>query len=232
MRKNYHARSLKSGSANALGVLYYGSFKGTYWWDFWGRVIFGVSAAATRHGLDFVLIGNQEEDDPRLIERAISGLKERRIDGLVVPGILDLVPYAAVLRATEAPVVVALRYDHRPLDLPVVQLDERPGLVAAAAHLKALGHRRIAWINLPGDGGGRGRSFQAILGTLGLSCIDVQLGIEGAAWKAMTAAERGREGQRRCLARGGSRSPRHPVRSCATTNTSRTRSMGPLPSVA
>jgi LacI family transcriptional regulator len=191
-RKNYHARSLKSGRANAIGVLYYGPFMGRSWSNFWGRVLYGVSAAAARHGQDFVVITSEEMHDQRLIERGLSGLSERRVDGLVVPGIMDLVPHAAALRATGAPVVVAMWHDERRLDLPVVQLDEEPGLEAAAAHLAELGHRRVAWIDLPRSHGERGRRFHAHARRHGLACVDVRLEIEPAAWRAMPSAEQGR----------------------------------------
>jgi LacI family transcriptional regulator len=187
-RKNYHARSLKSGRANAIGVLYYGPFFGFSWSDFWGRIISGVSAAATRHGQDFVMIGSPELD-LGLVERGLSSLTERRIDGLVVPGILDLVPHVPALRATGAPVVVAVWHDPRTLRLPVVQLDEEPGLDAAAAHLAALGHRQVVWIDDPSSDHQRSRRFHAAARRHGLSCREVRLGIDRAEWMAKARGE-------------------------------------------
>ncbi len=144
-RRNYHARALHLGRADAVGVAMLLIPGSNGWRDFWGRIVDGVAQAASVHGKELVAIGSERPQEG-VIERCLLRLQERRIDCLVLPGALDLKPHIQSFRDAGAPVVVAQHYDEKLTGLSSVRLDSEPGVRAAMEHLLGLGHRRIAWL--------------------------------------------------------------------------------------
>ncbi len=132
------ARGLRRGAAGAVGVLY----------DTWPSFVFGdataveflegLSGAIERAFLGLLLVPGPWPDrgEARPLETAL-------VDGFVVYSVADTDPQIREARARRPVVIV----DQPRLDgVPFVGIDDHAAAAAAARHLIALGHRRIAVI--------------------------------------------------------------------------------------
>lgn len=153
-RPNYHARSLQTGRAQALGLVLQGSEGSDVPRDqFWSFMLRGVETRARSLGYDVLIIGPKGTQNE--IERGVEYVKEQRVDALVVPGYMSAVAYSDMLENYDVPAVLAT--SPRPSwRHTVVELDPAPGIAAAVEHLVALGHRKLLWLG-PDDEGGRKR---------------------------------------------------------------------------
>jgi DNA-binding LacI/PurR family transcriptional regulator len=110
-----------------------------------------IAAAAARHGYQVVeeLVG-----DDRTGDQLLAALSGRRVEGVLVhdPTFHDPASAAIIARlaALGVPIVQTLMASDDEA-IPAVIIDSEPGIAAAAAHLVALGHRRVAFIG--GDAG-------------------------------------------------------------------------------
>ena len=81
----------------------------------------------------------------RAPDRAMTGILQRRFDGMIVMGVcVDPVRSKVLNTATDAP-IVAIEYAGQ-TEVPVVDYDEAYGVGMAVKHLAELGHRRLLWI--------------------------------------------------------------------------------------
>jgi LacI family transcriptional regulator len=148
--RNYHAGSLRAGKALAVGFAFeFGaraqavddprqSMLGN---DYWSRVIGGVAFAARQSGYQLNLIGPTHAECG--LELAFRHLRERRIDGLVVPAQVRQELWRPLLESADSPVIVV---GHRePTLVPVVDYDEPAAVDALVTHLAELGHRSVLW---------------------------------------------------------------------------------------
>lgn len=146
--RNYHARALQLGRADAIGMAMFSAQGNRVWEQFWGPLYEGVAGFASTHGKEFVGIG-ASVDIAASIERCVQRLQERRIDCLVVPGMMPHETDRAALLAPRAPIVVAEPVDGPRPGLHSVRLDSAAGIRDAVEHLAGLGHRRIGWFGPP-----------------------------------------------------------------------------------
>ncbi|ARU52125.1 LacI family transcriptional regulator [Cellulosimicrobium cellulans] len=135
-RPNRAASGLRAGRTGALGLVV-PDLENPYF----ASVTKGVQARARQTGHAVFVVDAGE--DPALETELVTGLRSQT-DGLVLCS-----PRAAEAdldAARDAPVVlVNLRHD----GVPSVSSDDAHGVVLAVEHLRALGHRRVAYVGGP-----------------------------------------------------------------------------------
>lgn len=140
---NYHARSLQTGRAHALGLLM-GEATNVWVNPFWAHLLGGIEAEARRLGYDVVVIGpagNQSD-----AERGINYIKTQRVDALIVPGHLSADFRNGRMESLDLPIVVAA--SRRKSRHWVVEVDPAPGVVEAVEYLASLGHKDLLWLEI------------------------------------------------------------------------------------
>jgi len=134
------ARSLSTSRTDTLGVILPDLFG-----EFFSELIRGMDLAARAHG-KHLMVSSSHDDEAETLT-AIRSMRGR-VDGLIV-----LSPHvgAAALAADVAgrmPMVL-MNSDAAASGRPAIVIDNHGGAVAAVAHLKAQGRRRIAHIGGP-----------------------------------------------------------------------------------
>lgn len=151
---NYHARSMKLGRAEVLAVamdLGYESFGAGTDLElnnpYFGHLIGGIEMRTRALGYLMTLVG--PEPRSRAPDRALLGVRQRRFDGIIVPGSLVRGEMTSFLdEPADVPVVVIQPPGETPH--PAVVFDERAGVDLAVKHLAELGHRRLMFVGGPG----------------------------------------------------------------------------------
>jgi DNA-binding LacI/PurR family transcriptional regulator len=138
-RPNPLARGLRGARTGLLGVIVREITD-----PFFASAIEAVSIEAARRGYNVVLGHAHGRADEAL---ALWGILEaRHCDAILLLGDMrDKLQLIEDLHDTPAP-VVALWHGSRAAGLPTVTVDNRAGIDAVLDHLRALGHRRIAFI--------------------------------------------------------------------------------------
>lgn len=134
---NRAARSLITGRTGMLGVMVPDIAN-----PFFPAVVKAVSAEAERRGFGVTLMDTDENPDAEL--GSVTALA-RQVDGIVLcsPRMTD----GELKRAAEiAPCIVVNRHTEW---APSVAIDNATGVQQAMTHLRALGHRKIAWLAGP-----------------------------------------------------------------------------------
>lgn len=140
---NYHARSMKIGRSNAIGMALTRATTTSFDY-FTAAMTAGVDSAVLTQSYHYVSVASTPEQSP--VDTGLVFLQERRIDGLIVLGYGLLPAELAKLEATPKPIVLVEYY--KKTSLPVVNLDDGKGVKKAVAHLAALGHKRLLWAGL------------------------------------------------------------------------------------
>lgn len=137
---NYHARSLRHGRSSTIGLAMSTSLQHRMW----GTVAAGVDEAARGAGNDLLIVG--QDGDEHAAVKGLGYLREKRIDALVCTG---GTAYQLRDAPADADIVVV---QGRDIGFPTVNLDPAPGMRAAAEHLAALGHTRVAYFGKKAGG--------------------------------------------------------------------------------
>ncbi len=142
--RNYHAGILRGGKCMNVGVaLSVREVSNVLAGHYWGSLLGGVEVGARSAGYELTLTGPDSREDRSALRRAVEHLRQRRIDGLVVPkqyGEEEL----DMLTEVDAP-IVAIQYQTAG-KVPVIRCDDIEASRLLVEHLVALGHRRIAWL--------------------------------------------------------------------------------------
>ena len=162
-------RSLQSGKSWAIGSLQSTSMELHENVPLWSQMNAGMTSAAIEQGYQLVTLGAARGQSP--MQAGIQALRERRIDGLVVPTHLCTGQTVKELEEIPFPVVLAAWPKRYPL--PAVELDEKPSVTQVVQHLVDLGHQRFLWV-APGDARDfyekrRVQEFRAALDARGLT---------------------------------------------------------------
>jgi DNA-binding LacI/PurR family transcriptional regulator len=173
---NYLGRSLQSGKSWAIGTLQSVSLGVHENVPLWSQMNAGMTSAAIEQGYQLVTLGAARGQSP--IRSGIQALRERRIDGLVVPTHLCTGQAIKELEKSSFPVVLAAW--PKQCALPAVELDEEPSATQVVQHLIDLGHRRFLWV-APGDARDfyekrRFQEFRAAFAARGLKAETVSAG--------------------------------------------------------
>ncbi|HRY44904.1 MAG TPA: LacI family DNA-binding transcriptional regulator [Thermoanaerobaculia bacterium] len=137
---NAAARSLITNRTSTVGVVL-----PDIWGEYFSEVIRGIDLAARQAGYH-VLVSSSHSDaaETREVLRAMNG----RVDGVVV-----MAPHASpqALASSFPPALPAVFLNSAPggAGAPSLSVDNRGGARAMVAHLLALGHRRLAFLNGP-----------------------------------------------------------------------------------
>lgn len=133
---NLLARALVSKQTRTLGLVVTDCTN-----PYYGQMIRGVEAAATRAG--FALLLATSDENPEKERRVLTTLRERRVDGLLIAPIDGKAEHLAELESDGLPQI----YLSRPPEgfaADFVANDNRAGAALAVRHLVELGHRMIA----------------------------------------------------------------------------------------
>jgi LacI family transcriptional regulator len=171
---NLAARAMRSGATRTIGFLVP---------DILSFSNAAVAQAAERalaaqgYGMMLVSAGERAEDELRALEM----LKLHRMDGLLVYlGAEGETRMVAALRALGRPLVVLDRA--LSLEADTVWSDHAPAMGEAVAYLRALGHRRIAFLTTEADirpVNARKQAFRAATADLGEDAATI-IGVRGA----------------------------------------------------
>jgi LacI family transcriptional regulator len=143
-RTDVVARSLRRGQTTTVGVVV-----ADLSLTFLPPALRGITDALERHG--FMALISETRDDHERMRASIMNLLARRVDAVIVTGArLGDGPQLQAIAREGVPVVLAVR-QLPGSNLPAVTTDDDRGGHIAAAHLAALGHRRVAELAGPGD---------------------------------------------------------------------------------
>lgn len=154
---NYHARSIRTGKAETIGVAIdigdpeigkYGTHAPLAD-SYFGGLAGGIELETRRCNYRMTLIG--ADTKLRAPDRGLLEIRQRRLDGLIVFGTVvrdDKTRFMSQLH--DAPVVVIQYPGQTPL--PVIHFDEATGIRLAIQHLAQLGHRHVLWLGPAVDG--------------------------------------------------------------------------------
>jgi LacI family transcriptional regulator len=147
---NYHHRSLRTGRAEALGIaLEIGQVgqtspvAGLIGNPYFHGLISGVEAATHEAGYALTLLGPHQRASAA--ERGLLALRQRRLDALVVPGVVRGAGLGSIVsESPELPVVVIQA--RVPTQLPTIDFDIPRAAAMIMEHLAGLGHREVLWV--------------------------------------------------------------------------------------
>nr|WP_300142762.1 LacI family DNA-binding transcriptional regulator [Propionicimonas sp.] len=160
-RPNSRARALSTSRSNTVGVLL-NDLSNPWFVD----LLAGLATTLHSSGLSPVLADSRT--DHRIGVGSVTKLLAQDVDGLVVVGTTDE-EADLVGAAEEVPVVLAGTRDPDLAGADIVVNDDFAGARAAAQHLLALGHTRIAHLSGPGKIGALRRDgFRTTLAEAGL----------------------------------------------------------------
>ncbi|MEA2536833.1 MAG: LacI family transcriptional regulator [Chloroflexota bacterium] len=135
---NLLARALVSRQTHTLGLVVADCTN-----PYYGQMIRGVEAAATRAGYALLLATSDENPDKE--RRVLTTLRERRVDGLLIAPIDGKADYLAGL-ASDGPPQIYLSRPPEGFAADFVANDNRAGATMAVGHLVELGHRTIVHV--------------------------------------------------------------------------------------
>ena len=144
-RPNRRAQMLRTGRSNLIGLLF--AADAPFVDGIYARLIRELSIAASRRGLDLVLIPTVGG-----VERWGLKVSDQRVDGCLV---VQPMPRPLVGLLSRYPVPVVFLNLEADGTRPQVNVDDVAGGRAAAEHLYGLGHRRIGLVLWPEDKGDR-----------------------------------------------------------------------------
>ncbi|MEQ9882289.1 LacI family DNA-binding transcriptional regulator [Pectobacterium brasiliense] len=139
-RPNTHARRLKMGKSNAVGLVYpYASSLSN---DIFFEMIGAISRKLAQHEVDFLLLADEQD----ACQGAARLIASRRIDALIVAHTCEQDARLTLLQRNNVP-FLALGRSQLPHPYAWFDFDNRAGMALATEHLIALGHRRIAMLS-------------------------------------------------------------------------------------
>jgi len=142
-RPNPLARGLKTQSSGNIGV-----FVPDLTNPMFPEIVRGAEAVLIDAGYTPILANTKNDRERKLM--LVDHLRQRQIDGIIIITALRNDPIIAACRENGIPVVVSDRGIGE-TELPGVIIDDQSGMRSVVAHLKGLGHRKIALVSGPQD---------------------------------------------------------------------------------
>ncbi|MBE1592086.1 LacI family DNA-binding transcriptional regulator [Nonomuraea angiospora] len=140
-RPNAVARSLRTEATRTLGLII-----GDILNPFFAELARAVEDEAREAGYT-VIIGNADERADQQ-DHYVRTLLERRVDGLLICPTAEVTPLVEEVSRGERPLVFLDR-TLSGVEVPSVRADGSTAIAELVAHLRALGHRRIAFVSGP-----------------------------------------------------------------------------------
>lgn len=131
------ARSLRSGRAAALGVLFTETLSYALSDPYAVEFLRGVASVAEAHTTGLLLVPLDESDR----EAACGATRQAVVDGFCLECVDEDDPIVDVVLGRGLPLVTTTQPVHR--DIPFVGVDERAAARSTAEHVAKLGHRRV-----------------------------------------------------------------------------------------
>ena len=164
------ARTLRSGRAGSIGVLFTDRLSYAFSDPFAVGFLAGVAAEAERTSTSLLLMPVSDPDD----EPASLAVRQAAIDGAVVFCVEKDHPALSTLRARNIPMASTDRVDDPAARW--VAIDEHEAAAAVGAHLSKLGHTRIAIVVDTNRSAGE---YAEVIERAAVNCIDCDLRIGG-----------------------------------------------------
>jgi LacI family transcriptional regulator len=147
---NYHARSMKLGRAEVLAVAMDIGHEDEFSRPdlelsnpYFGYLLGGIEMRTRELGYLMTLVGPDAAS--RAPDRAVLGVRQRRFDGLIVPGSLVRTNRTQFLDEPFDGPVVVIQPPSTTVH-PVVDFDQESGVDLAVNHLLGLGHRKLLYV--------------------------------------------------------------------------------------
>ncbi|MDG4832303.1 LacI family DNA-binding transcriptional regulator [Solwaraspora sp. WMMD1047] len=147
------ARSLRSGRAGAIGVLFTADLPYAFTDPYAVQFLRGLAESAQRHGTGLLLVPIPDEDE----QAAVGTVRNAVVDGFCVYCVPGSHGALAAIRSRGLPMVIAEQPSAVGPEAMFVGIDEQAAARRAAGHVATLGHRRVAVISdflLPGRADG------------------------------------------------------------------------------
>ncbi|ATY89549.1 LacI family DNA-binding transcriptional regulator [Pectobacterium atrosepticum] len=139
-RPNTHARRLKMGKSDAIGLVYpYASSLSN---DIFFEMIGAISSKLAQHDVDFLLLADEQD----ACQGAVRLITSHRIDALIVAHTCEQDARLMLLQHHKVP-FLALGRSQLSHPYAWFDFDNRAGMSLATEHLITLGHRRIAMLS-------------------------------------------------------------------------------------
>jgi len=151
---NYHARSMKLGRAEVIAVaLDMGHLepdqpasRPQLGISYFGAMIGGIEVATRNAGYQMTIVGPDLQ--ARAPDRGLLGIRQRRFDGLIVPGLVVHSEHSHVIEDAPDANIVIIEF-RGSTELPVVDFNDAVGVQMAVRYLAELGHRDLLWVGEP-----------------------------------------------------------------------------------
>jgi DNA-binding LacI/PurR family transcriptional regulator len=142
---NLIARSMRSGSTKAIGVMVNSVLE-----NFWMTLFRGIEQSAIKEGYQVILCdsGGGNPDKER---KNLELLSERNVDGVILSPSFGAHKMLKSLSRSGLPVVL-IDTEIKGIDVPAVTVDNRGGACEAVEYLIKLGHRRIGIVTGGNEG--------------------------------------------------------------------------------
>lgn len=149
-RVNYHMRSVRKRRSDAIGFIIecdpqtQGHQAGDWYFE---QMLEGVQAAAQAAGCAVMQVRStdREVEEKSALQRGLHFVQERRLDGLVLPGMLTAFHGRMDNPAYDAVPVVVVE-PREPTRWCSVGFDDAAGIRMILNHLVEWGHRRLLWL--------------------------------------------------------------------------------------
>ncbi len=138
---NSHARSLVSGRSRLLGIIVENITN-----PFFPELVQSFEEIAVAHGYEILV--SSSNSDPNILTTCIRRMIERKVDGVAMLTFGEEEPVLDQLTDHDIPLVLA-EFKLEDPKTSTILLDYSTGIREAIAHLKTLGHRRIAFLSGP-----------------------------------------------------------------------------------
>jgi len=138
---NSHARSLVSGRSRLLGIIVENITN-----PFFPELVQSFEEIAVAHGYEILV--SSSNSDPNILTTCIRRMIERKVDGVAMLTFGEEEPVLDQLTIHDIPLVLA-EFKLADPKTSTILLDYATGIREAIAHLKSLGHRRIAFLSGP-----------------------------------------------------------------------------------
>ena len=137
------ARSLRSGKAGAIGLLFTAALSYAFTDPYAVQFLRGLAETAERHGTNLLLVPIPGDDE----EAAVRTVRNAVVDGFCVYCVPAGHGALRAIRSRGLPLVSAEQPADADPTAMFVGIDERAAARAAAGHLARLGHRRVAIVS-------------------------------------------------------------------------------------
>lgn len=149
-RVNYHMRSVRRRRSDAIGYIterqgpLHGNQAGDWYFE---QLCKGIQIAAQDAGCVVTHVQSDagQASGKSALARGINYLQERRLDGLVLPGILSSF-HGRLDDASYDSLPIVVLEPAEPTRWCAITFDEDAGMQLILDHILALGHRRLLWL--------------------------------------------------------------------------------------